>query len=132
MKIIKILNALPSWLLSGLCLVAILWLTLAPRPLGDNEIMLFPGADKVVHFLMFGGFVFCIVLDWVRQHSWRRAPAGVAVAAIAAGVGLAVLTEILQQTMQLGRTFEAADMAADISGAIISGIVTAAFLHKEK
>ncbi|MDE6342094.1 MAG: VanZ family protein [Muribaculaceae bacterium] len=128
----KILNALPPWLLSGLCLAAILWLTLAPRPLGDTDIPLFPGADKVAHFLMFGGFVFCIVLDWVRQHSWRRAPAGVAVVAIAAGAGLAGLTEMLQHAMQLGRSFEAADIAADLAGAVIAGIVTAAFLHTEK
>lgn len=128
----KFLTGLPSWLLTALCLAAILWLTLAPRPLGETEIPLFPGADKVAHFLMFGGFVFCIVLDWVRKHSWARVPSGVAVAAVVAGIGLAGLTEVLQLTMHLGRSFEAADIVADISGALVSGIATSALLHNKK
>lgn len=67
----KILR-LPPWLLTTLTVLAILWLTLAPHPLPDNDIPTFEGIDKVVHACMFGGLYFMICLDRVisaHRHS---------------------------------------------------------------
>lgn len=115
---------MPPWTLTGFCLAAILWLTLASKPLGDNEIELFPHADKVAHAIMFGGFTFCILIDWIRKRGWRRCGWKVAVAACVISIGLGILTEFLQQSMQAGRSGDPLDLLADSIGSIL---VTAFF-----
>lgn len=119
-KIRKWLERLPAFTLSAVCLAAILWLTLASRPLGDNDIQLFPHADKVVHAVMFGGFVFCILLDRVRTDGWRRTTSREAAAAAMAAVALGIFTEVAQNAMHLGRSGDPADLLADAAGAILS------------
>ena len=49
MKLTKFLISLPPCIFSVVCIIAVLYLTLVPRPLPDMDIPLFPGADKVVH-----------------------------------------------------------------------------------
>ena len=44
-------------------LIAIIYLTLFPQPLGENEVHLFEGADKIVHFIMFGGLTGTFIFD---------------------------------------------------------------------
>lgn len=119
----KTLERLPSWLLTGLCLAAVLWLTLSPRPLGDTDVVLFPGADKVAHGLMFGGFAFCLCLDRVRRSGWPAISGGFAILAVGLSALLAVTTEILQFALGMGRSFEWLDILADISGAIVMVLV---------
>lgn len=116
------LSRLPSWLLSIVTFLAILWLTLAPKPLGDEPPQLFPGADKLVHGIMFGGLAAMLLLDWQRKHNWvfikwRRA----FICAFLSSV-LGVLIEIAQFNMGLGRGFEYADIVADTIGAFVFSI----------
>ncbi len=119
-KIKKILERLPAFTLTAVCLAAILWLTLASRPLGDNDIQLFPHADKVVHAVMFGGFAFCILLDRIRTDGWRPTTAKEAAAAAVAAVALGIVTELAQNAMHLGRSGDPADLLADAAGAILT------------
>lgn len=120
MKSLKdFLEWLPKWTLTAVCLAAILWLTLASKPLGDNEIELFPHADKVAHAIMFGGFTFCILMDWTRKRDWTRIPLKIAVWAAVFSILLGVATEILQQSMHIGRSGDCLDLIADSAGAII-------------
>lgn len=113
------LNKLPPWTLTIVCFLAICWLTLAPHPLPDNDIPLFPGADKLVHAIMFGGFTLCIILDWNRRHGWpptiekgdRYAPD------FASAFG--IVTELLQKEMHVGRSGDVWDLVADITGAFL-------------
>ncbi len=51
--------------MTAVVVLAILWLTLAPKPLPDSDVHWFEGADKVVHGCMFGGLFFVMGLDWV-------------------------------------------------------------------
>lgn len=118
-KLKSLLQKLPSWTLTLICLAAILWLTLASKPLGDNDIQLFPHADKVVHAIMFGGFAFCIILDWMRKRNWQACTAKVAVSAASASILLGILTEIGQQAMHLGRSGDPIDLVADSIGAVL-------------
>lgn len=118
-RIKKILERMPGWVLTGVCLAAILWLTLASKPLGDNEMKLFPHADKVAHAIMFGGFAFCILLDWTRKRGWKRPRWGVALAAAAASTALGILTEAAQSAMHIGRSGDGWDLVADAAGAAI-------------
>lgn len=71
-------------------LAVILWLTLAPQPLPDagGSWLDFPGADKVVHALMFGALALVLAVDLSGREcgalSRRALPAA---ALIAIGVG---------------------------------------------
>ena len=113
------IDKLPPWTLTIVCFLAICWLTLAPHPLPDNDIPLFPGADKIAHAIMFGGFTLCIILDWNRRHGWPVAvsKADVYSATIAALFG--AITEALQNTMHAGRSGDRWDLLADIIGAFL-------------
>ena len=115
----NILEKLPPWTLTIVCFLAICWLTLAPHPLPDNDIPLFPGADKIVHGIMFGGFTLCIILDWNRRHGWptKIQKADAYAPEIASAFG--IITEILQHEMNAGRSGDVWDLVADITGAFL-------------
>ena len=118
-KIKDFLEKLPPWVLTAICFLAICWLTLAPHPLPDTDLPLFPGADKLVHAVMFGGFTFCIMLDWNRRHGW---PAGIQRAdAYAPWISSAfgITTEILQNEMHAGRSGDIWDLVADVAGSFL-------------
>lgn len=125
MKAIKHhLNRLPAWILTILTVMAILWLTLSPDPLPHEEpILLFPGADKVVHGLMFGFLTFVALVDWARGRDFRRVRWYVCLvmAVLATLFGIAI--EFAQRGMGLGRGFEVLDMLADGIGAFTVAIV---------
>lgn len=115
----RICGHIPSWLPTLLTLGLILWLTLSPDPTG-SQLPTFPGADKIVHALMFGFLATVLMFDWQRLHAWHplKAPAIWALAAISALVGVAV--EFAQRAMDMGRAFEWTDMIADAAGAFLA------------
>lgn len=115
----KFLGKLPTGLLSGLTVIAILWLTLAPKPLGDEPPPLFPGADKIAHAIMFGELTWMILLDWQRKHAWEKVKMSTILIVAFSSSLFGILIEFLQAAMQLGRGFEYADMAADLIGSFI-------------
>ncbi|MDE5814526.1 MAG: VanZ family protein [Muribaculaceae bacterium] len=126
----QLLDKLPPWTLTIVCFLAICWLTLAPHPLPDNDIPLFPGADKIVHAIMFGGFALCIILDWHRRHGWpvKGNKHDIIAACLASAFGL--VTEILQNEMQAGRSGDGWDLVADIAGAFIVAAGVAFYKHR--
>ena len=123
MKLKRMLEALPSWILTIVVTLAILYLTLWPDPLPDDTPQLFPGADKVVHALMFGGLTLVLLIDRQRGMHWR--PLGkrfVWSVALASAVFGAVI-ECLQWAMGLGRGFEIADIIADTVGSLLFALL---------
>lgn len=126
-KIKAFLDKLPPWTLSVVCFLAICWLTLSPHPLPADDIPLFPGADKIAHGIMFGGFTLCIIVDALRRKGWPTFPDNTGILFYSPDIPCAVgiITEFLQGAMHAGRTFELWDMVADISGAFL---VAAAFM----
>lgn len=113
---------------SALCLAAVLWLTLSPSPTGDASLPAFPGADKIVHAVMFGGLtlLFCFDLWRFRDGKYYFLPLSPFLCAVLTtliGVGI----EYLQETMALGRSFELTDMAADGAGAFAVAALATAF-----
>ncbi len=118
------LQRLPAWILTVITLAAVLWLTLAPHPLGQQEPPpLFPGADKVVHVIMFGGLTFAALADWARSRDFRsvRWPVCILMAALSSLIGIAI--EFIQRSMDMGRSYDPIDMVADISGSFLVAIV---------
>ena len=113
------LRRLPPMTLSLLTAGAILWLTLAPKPLGEEPPRLFEGADKIAHAIMFGGLAMMMLLDWQRRNGWLPVtfPRAFLVALISSAFG--GIIEISQAEMGLGRGFEWGDIVADTLGAFI-------------
>lgn len=116
------LSRLPSWILSILTFIAILWLTLSPKPLGEEPPPMFLGADKIAHGIMFGGFVAMMLLDWQRKHHWKRVWWSRALVCAVLSSLLGILIEFAQANMGLGRSFEFDDMIADTIGAFIIAV----------
>lgn len=118
----RFLRIIPDYQATMAVTVTILYLTLFPQPLGDEEFPMFPGADKVVHAIMFGTLAGALIFDrWHegRTLSWKGAVL-CAIAATAAGG----LIELLQQWMALGRGCDIYDFLADTAGALLAIPVT--------
>lgn len=116
------LEKVPQWGFTLLCTAAICWLTLAPHPLGETEIPLFPGADKICHAIMFGGLTWCILLDWQRRR-WNIPHKKEYIIAISASALFGIATEWLQRTTQMGRSYDNLDFCADAIGAMLFGLL---------
>lgn len=114
-RIREIFSRLPYWLFSIITTLLILWLTLMPDPLGDDAPTLFPGADKVVHAIMFGFLSVMLLLDYQRKHGWRETGSGVMLIAAFISSALGILIEFIQRWMAMGRGFDPGDMVADVA-----------------
>lgn len=124
--VVKIMKYWPKrWVTTALVVLAILYLTLVPRPLPDNDIEI-PGLDKVVHAVMFGGLAAVACIDAAmrgrnRFVALRRRQVWV-VAMAAAAFGGAV--EMAQAAMGAGRSGDMFDFVADCAGVAV-GILSA-------
>ena len=125
----RTLQRWPPWILTIVVSLAILYLTLVPHPLPDDTPQLFPGADKVVHALMFGGLTFVILLDRQRRGNWQHLSNSFVwtVASFSALAGIVI--ECLQWAMGLGRGFEVADIVADAIGSFVFAALWLVFQH---
>ena len=113
------MSGVPRWLMSVVVIAAIAYLTLVPSPLPEPPMPLFDGVDKVVHGLMF------LVLAWcLNRDISRRKLLVAAVAAFALATAYGGLIEVLQGTMQLGRSADVLDFVADVAGAAIGAIIS--------
>lgn len=113
------------WISTALVVLVILYLTLVPRPLPDNNIEI-PGLDKAVHAVMFGGLAFVACIDMAMRGRRRY---GLLTSRMVWGVAIAVATfggavEIAQQSMGAGRSGDVWDFAADCAGVAV-GILSA-------
>lgn len=111
------LKALPGWILTVITIGVILWLTLSPDPVDTKDLPLFPGADKIVHGLMFGFLTFVALLDWTRGRDFRSVSPKVIFITATLSTLLGILIEYAQRGMALGRSYDELDMLADAIGA---------------
>lgn len=114
----RIIGNFPPWILTIVTVVAILWLTLAPRPLGGITPPLFPGADKVVHALMFGGLEFMICVDRARSKDWKSPSLMFILFTSTIVILFGALIEFLQEAMNMGRSADLLDFIADSIGTL--------------
>lgn len=111
----KYLRWIPPYQLTLAVGIVILYLTLLPKPFGEEDIPLFPGADKVAHCCMFGGLALTYIFERKRMgktldlHGALKASAWVAV--------FGIVVELIQEAMDIGRSGDALDGLADIIGA---------------
>ena len=123
------LSRWPSAIFSLITIIVILWLTLAPKPFGDETPQLFPGADKLVHALMFGFLTAMLLLDWQRKNRWHPTRLIRIILCGSASALLGITIEFIQDSMGMGRGFEIGDIIADIIGAYSIGILWKLLQH---
>lgn len=122
----RLLLRLPQWALTAVCVAAVLYLTLFPHPLPDNDLRLWEHTDKVVHALMMAGVVWCAALDLMRRSRSTLRPlrlrelAAITFTVILFGGAI----ELAQRAMELGRGADWADWAADSIGAVAAALIT--------
>ena len=111
-----------AWLLWGQ-VAAVLSATLSAHlGLLTFSFLTLPGADKVLHFILFGGLAFLSV-GW-----WAGRPVGTVLAIL----GLLALVEEVLQTVSAVRTFDWLDLAATLAGVALFGNLGAAILRRER
>lgn len=109
------MRARPWW---AWALIPMLLLTLAGGVLSvmgrlDVSRLLFPGADKVLHFVLYGGVAFGAV-GWLVR--WRgRAVMGLLI--------LAALADEVSQAWFPTRSVDALDAACSIAGIVVLGVL---------
>lgn len=117
-RIERTIRSIPSYVPTAVVVVAILYLSLAPDPLPDQDKLLFPGADKVVHFIMYWGLSITYCFDYYRK--MHTTPERKAMrAAFIAWIILGGAIEILQANMALGRSGDIIDFIADVAGVAV-------------
>lgn len=113
----------PTWIPTIVVLAAVLWLTLAPHPVGDIDVPLFEGADKVAHGLMFMVLTITALFDLMRSGGWGPLNL-IMISCVVFIMGLlGVAIECLQMLMDVGRSFELLDVGADFVGAVFGGVI---------
>ncbi len=118
MRIQRILAWIWTALLLVACFLPARWMPVAERKIDSQARRFGIPVDKVVHFTMFAGFAFL----WSRGERPSRR-----IAVLAAGVGAAVITEVVQNHPIIARDGEVLDAVADLFG-VLSGTLAAAFL----
>ncbi len=100
--------------LAGPCFVVVLlasvYILFAPSPAGPQGP---PGADKVVHLLLFG-----LLAATAR---WRFGRPGVVLTTV---LGYAALSELVQALFLPHRSGDLRDLVADAAGALLGGALT--------
>lgn len=125
MKTKQFIKRLPPFTLTVIVTTAILYLTLVPKPLPDNDIEWFQGADKVVHALMMLGLTGALGLDYMRLYGKREVtpPALMIVIFVFATGVFGGGIELIQGWMGLGRSEDIYDFIADCIGALLGGFL---------
>lgn len=130
MTLNRFIIRLPSFIFTVIVVAAVLYLTLMPDPLPDNNIELFPGADKVVHGIMMFGVISCLAFDYLRKHpATHDAPGVILTIFLIITIAFGGAIELLQGWMDMGRGEDLFDFLADSVGAL-AGYIMARLLWK--
>ena len=122
---------LPLWGWTVVTTVLVLWLTLSPDPLPDNEITWWEHTDKIVHVLLCLGVYLSGCFDLSRRSSARKPGR---TAGVVSRVNLAGWVMLLGAVIELiqplsNRTCDLSDFLADASGVFL-GFAISGWLMK--
>jgi VanZ family protein len=96
------------------CIVALSLLPVQDLP----KVPLFPGADKMIHFMMY--FIFSLLSCWAlktEEHFYRL------FLIVLLTVGWGILMEYIQLAMHMGRNFSWYDVVANSIGVLIGILI---------
>ena len=127
----KFLKIIPNWVISTVVLLLIIYISLDSNPLDINSIILFEGADKLIHFIMY--FVLCsaYIIDYAKSRMPHHTKIGPEISFGCLCIAIGMLLEIMQATITEFRTFDTYDLIANTLGAIVGFLVMHFYgLHK--
>lgn len=107
---------------SVLTLALVLYITLAPSPVGADELPAIPGIDKWIHAILGGGLASAVMFDCTRWMH-RTLPYAVICYITMCAMAFMAFDEVMQSLMGIGRASDPFDLLADWGG-----IIAAAFL----
>lgn len=118
------------WWPSAMCVAIILYATLSADPAGADELELFPGADKLIHAIMFGGLAGALAFDSCRSnpshHVSRSRMTAIAIGVILFGAA----DEAAQALFTDNRSAEWLDFAADCIGVAVAWLTAPSAVRK--
>ena len=117
-----------NWLPTMLTLAVVLYATLWPDPVGAEESMIFPGADKLIHAVMMGGLSSAVLFD--RRRAGHKLTCGYIVIVAIVMVVFSALDEVLQSAMGLGRSLDVLDFLADVTGIAIASLTAPPVINR--
>lgn len=115
-----ILDFIRRWWPSGIVVAVIIYATLFPDPTGPVTLPLFPGFDKLIHAIMFGGLAGALAFDYERSEPGHRLGLRKMALFCLASVAAGGVIEVLQGLMGLGRGADWLDFGADAVGALVA------------
>lgn len=117
-KLGLLIKIIPTWISSAIVFALIAYISLDSNPMDINRIKLFPGADKIIHFIMYFTFCTILILDYAKSKMphHTKLNSEIAFTTFAFATGLAF--EVLQGTITESRTFDVYDIMANTIGAI--------------
>ncbi len=116
----KLIKSIPAGIPSALICIFIAYLSLAPNPLDINDVPLFPGADKLLHAIMYGGATLVFLLDYAKSKLPHHTKTNNEIAITAGTMVFGFVMEILQLITRMGRSYDLLDVAANCAGAILA------------
>ena len=121
---------LPQWGWSVLTVGVVLWLTLWPDPLPDNDVKWWEGTDKVVHALMFLGVYLSVCFDLSRRGVKNGTGAAGSMACLNLAGWVMLMGAVIELLQPLsGRTCDLSDFLADAVG-VLTGLLLSGWLMK--
>ena len=120
---LRFLRHIPPFLPTLIVLVAICYLSLDADPFPDKDSWFtFPGSDKVVHFIMYGGLTGTFCFDYYRRVA-APCKLWLLIVALVVAIIVGIVMELLQAHMGIGRSGDFVDVIANSLGALIGIVV---------
>lgn len=98
----------------------ILYATIVSHPVGVDSLPHIPHIDKLIHATMMGGLLGAIAFDWQRHNPEERITPSMMWALFGVVMSFSILDELMQGTMNMGRSADPLDFIADCLGAIVA------------
>lgn len=117
---------IPRWVSSAVVISAVLYLTLAPKPLPDNDIRFWEHTDKIVHALMMAGTYWSLALDIGRG---RKLSVSCRMWLLSVVIAFGGAIELAQEAMGMGRGASLGDFAADSAGTLLAALTANSLLR---
>lgn len=121
----KFLGAIPNYTLTFIWGLLAAVMLLNPSATGDGFVRLSDGWECLIHGMLGGVFVVCVMLDWQRKHGWTRVPWIIMVWAFVIVAGLTDVLKLLQIWWEFYpvKGVEVIEISAQTAGAFVFGLL---------
>lgn len=101
-------------------IAVIVYATINDNPTADIDLNLFPGADKLIHCIMFGGLTGAVIFDYQRAHRMPALPPSFLLKVCVAVMVFAAFDEWAQSVITHSRQGDFWDWAGDTVGIAVA------------